>query len=136
MSEKSLLDLAFEVISESKAKIAFKELFDAVIARSGRTLDANQYKREMAKLYTQLSLDGRFASFEGNTWDLRSRYEFKETYVNIADYGNDDEDVDEEEKKLLKEELGEDEEVFEEKDENDSEDSDEEKENKENEEEF
>lgn len=136
MSEKSLLDLAFEVINESKGKIAFKNLFEEVISRSGRTLDANQYKKEMAKLYTQLSLDGRFASFEGNTWDLRSRYEFKDTYVNIADYGNDDEDVDEEEKKLLKEELGEDEEEsYEEKD-SDSEDSDEEKENKNEEDEF
>lgn len=134
MSEKSLLDLAFEVINESKGKIAFKDLFEAVINRSGRTLDTNQYKKEMAKLYTQLSLDGRFASFEGNTWDLRSRYEFKDTYVNIADYGNDDEDVDEEEKKLLKEELGEDEEVFEDKD-LDADDS-EEKETKNEEDEF
>ena len=136
MSEKSLLDLAFEVITESKGKIAFKELFDAVITRSGRTLDASQYKREMAKLYTQLSLDGRFASFEGNTWDLRSRYGFEDTYVNTAEYGNDDEDVDEEEKKLLKEELGESEEVFEEKEESDSEDSEEEKEEKAEEDEF
>lgn len=107
--EKALINIAYEVMEASKEALSFKDLFSKVIALSGRELNDDELKREMSRFYTQLSLDGRFACFSGNTWDLRSRHSFKDTYVNISDYDSDEEssDDDEEEKKLLQEELGE-----------------------------
>ena len=105
--EKALINIAYEVVEASKEPLTFKDLFNKVIALSGRELSDDELKREMSRFYTQLSLDGRFACFSGNTWDLRARHAFKDTYVNISDYDSDDSSDDEEEKKLLQEELGE-----------------------------
>jgi len=109
MSNKSFLDYAYDVIVSSKEPVPFKELFEKVVKLSGRTLSSDEVKSEMAKLYTRLSMDGRFACFNGNNWDLRSKHEYKDSYVDLSQFSSeDDESGDEEEKKLLREELGED----------------------------
>ena len=40
-------------------------------------------------------LDSRFASLEGNKWDLRHRRKFDEVHIDTSEIAMDDEDLDE-----------------------------------------
>ena len=48
MSNKSFLELALEVIRESKEPLSFKDLFDKVVEKSGQTPSADERKRAMS----------------------------------------------------------------------------------------
>ena len=43
----------------------------------------------------ELMLDSRFASLEGNKWDLRNRRKFDEVHIDTSEIAMDDEDLDE-----------------------------------------
>ena len=117
MSNKSLLDYGFDVLSASKDPIKFIDLFKKAVELSGLELTESELKVRMSKFYTQLSLDGRFIPLTDNYWDLRSRHVFETVHLDMIDaYSDEDEEVDEEEEKLLREELGEQEEEVEEAD--------------------
>lgn len=108
MQEKSLLDYGYDVLTGKKEPVKFIDLFNEVISVSGLELTDDEKKRRMSKFYTQLSLDGRFITLTDNYWDLRSRHVFEQVHLDMIDaYSDEDEEVDEEEEKLLKEELGE-----------------------------
>lgn len=113
MQEKSLLDYGFEVLSVKKDPIKFIDLFNEVIKAAGlEDLSDAEKKVRMSKFYTQLSLDGRFITLTDNNWDLRSRHVFEQVHLDMIDaYSDEDEEIDAEEEKLLKEELGEQEEI-------------------------
>ena len=111
MPEKSLIEYAFEILSSQKEPMSFKELFDKALEASGLKLSQSELKTRMSKLYTQLTLDGRFVILTDNNWDLRSRHTFSQVHIDMEDaYSDDDEEGDEEERELLRQELGEDEE--------------------------
>ena len=113
--EKSLLDYGFDVLSASKEPVKFIDLFKKSIELSGLELSEAELKVRMSKFYTQLSLDGRFITLTDNFWDLRSRHVFEKVHLDMIDaYSDEDEEVDEEEEKLLRQELGEQEEEVEE----------------------
>ncbi len=113
--EKSLLDYGFDVLSASKEPVKFIDLFKKSIELSGLELSEAELKVRMSKFYTQLSLDGRFITLTDNFWDLRSRHVFEKVHLDMIDaYSDEDEEVDEEEEKLLREELGEQEDEVEE----------------------
>lgn len=117
MSNKSLLDYGFDVLSASKDPIKFIDLFKKAVELSGLELTESELKVRMSKFYTQLSLDGRFITLTDNYWDLRSRHVFEKVHLDMIDaYSDEDEEVDEEEEKLLRQELGEQEEEIEEAD--------------------
>ena len=108
MNEKSLLDYGFDVLSASKDPLKFVDLFNAAVKASGIELADSDVRVRMSKFYTQLSLDGRFVTLTDNFWDLRSRHVFEQVHLDMIDaYSDEDEEVDEEERKLLAEELGE-----------------------------
>ena len=108
MNEKSLLDYGFDVLSASKEPVKFIDLFNKAIELSGLELSEQDRKVRMAKFYTQLSLDGRFITLTDNFWDLRSRHKFEQVHLDMIDaYSDEDDEVDEEEEKLLRQELGE-----------------------------
>ena len=108
MNEKSLLDYGFDVLNASKDPLKFVDLFNAAVKASGIELADSEIKNRMSKFYTQLSLDGRFVTLTDNFWDLRSRHVFEQVHLDMIDaYSDEDEEVDEEERKLLAEELGE-----------------------------
>ena len=108
MNEKSLLDYGFDVLTASKDPMKFVDLFNAAVKASGLELADNEIKNRMSKFYTQLSLDGRFVTLTDNFWDLRSRHVFEQVHLDMIDaYSDEDEEIDEEERKLLAEELGE-----------------------------
>ena len=128
---KSLLDYAFDCISQSKEPVNFKDLWAYVVKESG--MDEELAARKISSFYTNLMLDGRFVTFGENNWDLRTRHSFDKVHIDMKDvYATVDEeeasgeDEDEDEKEYNK--------AFEEpKDE--EEDSEEETEESENEEE-
>ena len=109
MSNKSLIDYAYEVLESSKEPVSFKVLFDKAVALSKLELTPDEIRHKMSSLYTQLSLDGRFIILTDNNWDLRSRHVYAQTHIDIDDAYSDDEveEYDAEEAELLREELGE-----------------------------
>lgn len=108
MNEKSLIDFGFDVLNASKDPIKFIDLFNESIKLSGLELSESEKKIRMSKFYTQLSLDGRFITLTDNFWDLRSRHVFEQVHLDMIDaYSDEEDEVDEEEEKLLRQELGE-----------------------------
>lgn len=108
---KSLIEHAYEVLSKHAKPMSFKNVFDQAAKAAKLDLDDSELKNKMAKLYTELTVDGRFVSLPGGLWDLKERLSFEVSHKNIDDLIVDDEsdesEDDEEEKKLLNEELGE-----------------------------
>lgn len=111
MADKSLLDLAFDVLTESDKPVTFKALFDKAYALSKLELSDAEMKSRMSKFYTQLTLDGRFAVLTDNKWDLSNRHKYDECHKEVEDAYSDEDDVEEydpEEAALIaKEEAGE-----------------------------
>ena len=108
MSEQSLINHTYEILSASKKPLTFKELFDKTIKASGLDLNEEELKRKISSLYTQLLSDSRFTLLDDKTWDLSSRYAYEKTHKQYDFMDDeDDEEIDEEEKELLKAELGE-----------------------------
>lgn len=101
-SFKSMTDVAYDVMSKKKQSMAFNMLWQDV-ANTINSLD----DEAIAQFYTDLSLDGRFVSLEGNKWDLKERYKFEETYVSISELDTDDDDEEELDGELEEDEDGE-----------------------------
>lgn len=108
MSEKSLLDYGYDVLSASTEPVKFIELFNKSYESSGLKFSDSELKIRMSKFYTQLSLDGRFITLTDNFWDLRSRHVFEQVHLDMIDaYSDEEDEIDEEEEELLRKELGE-----------------------------
>ena len=106
MQEKSFVEFAYEVMSQSKEPLTFKDLFDKTLEASGLELGQNELKTKMSKLYTSLSVDSRFTLIDGK-WDLSSRHTYSQLHEGYEDFDDEEDETDEEEEKLLREELGE-----------------------------
>ena len=100
MSEKSNLDVAFDLINKEGKEVSFKDIWAEITRVQG--FDEETSKRLMGQFYTNLSLDGRFVTLGDNKWDLRSRHTFDKVHIDMNDVYTDvetvsEEDVDEEE---------------------------------------
>lgn len=91
MFNKSMANAAYEIISKRKKPVAFDKLFDEVAKSLG--MSDEEKTKCIAKCYTQLTIDGRFIATGDNKWDLKSRYSFDKTHVDMADLYSEDEDV-------------------------------------------
>lgn len=97
MSKKSLLDVAYDVISSINEPITFQNLWVKVNEKEG--LDSTDMEGKIGKFYTALLTDGRFVNLGDNTWDLRSKYTFDKVHIDMSDcYTEEDEESDPEEK--------------------------------------
>ena len=108
---KSLLDLAFDYLSQSNEQVAFKDLWAYVCEQAG--LDEETANKKISPFYTNLKMDGRFVTLGENKWDLRTRHTFDKTHIDMKDVyseveiSDDDVEEDEDEKeynKVLEEE--------------------------------
>ena len=104
---KSLLDLAFDYVSQRKEEVAFKDLWAYVSKEAG--LDEEAAAKKISPFYTNLKMDGRFVTLGENKWDLRSRHTFDKTHIDMKDVysdveisDDDTEEEDEEEKEYNK----------------------------------
>lgn len=103
---RSLLDLAYDYVSQSKGQVSFKDLWAYVVEKAG--LDEETAARRVSSFYTNLMLDGRFVTLGENQWDLRSRHTFDKVHIDMKDVysdvetSDDDEEEDEEDKEYNK----------------------------------
>lgn len=72
LQEMSLIELAFELLSEKKQPFSFKEIMDEVTKLRGLTEE--EVRARIAQFYTDLNIDGRFMSLGENRWGLRVWY--------------------------------------------------------------
>ena len=93
----SMADCAFDVLSDIKGEISFKDLFEEVC----KLQEISEDKKEdlIADLFTSLNLDGRFAVLKNNMVDLRSRRTYDEVKVDMQslydiEESSENEDID------------------------------------------
>lgn len=77
----SMTDVAFEIITNTKDGLVFKDLFNEV-ARL-QNLDVESNDEYISNFFTNLSLDGRFIILKNNVVDLTNRHTLKEREVDL-----------------------------------------------------
>ncbi len=87
-SFKSMTDVAYDVMSKKKHSMDFSNLWKEVV----NTTHIQDEDEAIAQFYTDLTLDGRFASLKDNNWDLKERYSFEETYVDLSELDTDEDE--------------------------------------------
>ena len=88
--KKSLLDVAYEIISQSDTEILFKDLWVKVNQVEGESPENMQGK--IGKFYTALLTDGRFVNLGDNKWGLRENYAFDKVHIDMSDCYTDEDD--------------------------------------------
>ena len=96
---KSLIEYAYEFVSEHKESVNFKEIWEYVKKQSG--LSEEQANAKVGQFFTNMMLDGRFITLGENEWDLRERHTFDKVHIDMRDVYSDvqtsDDDLEEEE---------------------------------------
>jgi DNA-directed RNA polymerase subunit delta len=92
---KSMLDVAFELMSKNKKATTFTDLYEQI----AKTLAMNddEKKSHLGEFYTELTLDGRFVALTDNSWDLRARHTYDKVHIDVNDVYSDVEEGDEDE---------------------------------------
>ena len=88
---QSMTDVAYQCLSKRKKEIDFAKLW----AEVSKQMSIPEEKLRKSQFYSELMLDSRFASLEGNKWDLRNRRKFDEVHIDTSEIAMDDEDLDE-----------------------------------------
>lgn len=101
MNNKSLIEVAFDVVSSSKSPISFKALWKAVVKE--KELSEEQAGERVGQFYTNLLLDGRFVNLGDNMWDLRNRHTFDKVHIDMRDVYSDVDTVDTDEEEEAEE---------------------------------
>lgn len=91
---KSMVETAYQVLQKHEGSIPFVQLWREVSKEMGFT--PSQAEDNIAQLYTDLSMDGRFLNMSGNTWDLRSRHTYSESVTDTSEIALDDGDEEDE----------------------------------------
>ena len=100
--EKSLLDYAYDFISNQKDGAQFDEIWEYVVSSAG--LNEDETNEKVSRFYTNLMLDGRFVTLGENHWDLRSRHTFDKVHIDMKDvYSDVEENEDDDEEELIEE---------------------------------
>ena len=94
MTNRSHVDVAYDIVNESKNPIPFVELWKKIA--DIQELSAGDEEKIIGNIYTQLLLDGRFINLGDNTWDLRDRYTFEKATLDTNECYSDDDDDEEE----------------------------------------
>ena len=92
---KSMLDIAFDVISKHKKPVPFIKIWDSVC--TSKKYSEAQKEDKVADFFSDMTLDERFVNVGENKWDIKARHKFDEVFVNTeniaVDEDFDDEDV-------------------------------------------
>lgn len=105
MPNKSMIETAYSVLANNKKPMSFLELWTIVSKEMG--FNQRQHDDNIAQFYTDLSLDGRFATLPGNTWDLRKRQSHTNTIIDTDSISV----LDEEDEPVFAEEVAEEEDL-------------------------
>ncbi len=79
MSTKSMINVAFDLMTKKRKPVTFLKLWEDVATVMSFTPE--QEEDNIAQFYNDLSLDDRFVCIGENKWDLRSRHTFNEVVV-------------------------------------------------------
>jgi DNA-directed RNA polymerase subunit delta len=95
--EMPMVDIAFEIlktIEPAETPFQFTELIQEVVKVKGLQLDSEQLVKLTAQLFTDVNIDGRFASTRNRTWGLKSWQTLnKDEILNIDDGIDEEEDI-------------------------------------------
>ena len=99
---RSMVDVAYELMSKKKKAVNFYKLWQEVSEVKG--FDEEEKDEKESLFYTNITLDGRFITIGENNWDLRSRHKFDEVHIDMNDiYTDEDEESEEVEEKQAEE---------------------------------
>lgn len=90
MAKSPMVEAAVVVLETANKELAFNELFDKVVKEL--QLDKKTATSKIAKLYSDITLDGRFISLPDNKWDLKKHHKLDDIKKVINDTIIDDED--------------------------------------------
>ena len=72
LSEMALVDIAYEILRETRHTYNFRDLMDELAEMRGMT---NEEKMAIiAQVYTEINIDGRFVCLGDNVWGLKRWY--------------------------------------------------------------
>ncbi len=101
LRETPLVELAHELLSETNEPIYYRDLMGRIAGL--RKMSQEEADDAIARLYTEVNIDGRFLCIGDNVWGLRRWYPMEKTTERGAgkkfmrkelDYDDDDDDVD------------------------------------------
>lgn len=72
MSNRSMTDVAYQLLSKKKNSVTFNKLWDEVSQIMGYS--ENVAERKIASFYTSMMLDNRFTSLGNNKWSCGHGY--------------------------------------------------------------
>lgn len=70
--EMSLIEVAYEILSERKQAISFQAIVEEIAQLQGKTMD--EIRMQLPQFYTDLNVDGRFSTTGENHWGLKDWY--------------------------------------------------------------
>jgi len=74
LKELSLIELSYELFSETKEPFSFYDLVDRMATELGVTRD--ELLEKLPQFYTELNIDGRFVCLGETRWGLRAWYPY------------------------------------------------------------
>lgn len=80
-SEMSMIDMAYETLKAKKQPLPFQNLVAQI--NDVKPPATEEYDEQIARLYTNMSLDGRFLNIGENFWGLRGWYPFDQKEEDI-----------------------------------------------------
>ncbi len=80
--EMSMVEIAFEIMKESKKPFDYYDLVKQVAAI--KKMSDEQLNERIAYLYTDMNIDGRFHSLGDNRWGLKSWYPLEQSEEEIT----------------------------------------------------
>lgn len=83
VKNESMVNVAFDVLTENKRMMNFLELFKEVCKRL--EFNDEQACDKISSFYTNLTLDGRFVNLGDNEWDLRSNQTYDKVHIDMND---------------------------------------------------
>ena len=101
------IDVAYNCLLNQKDGMSFKDLW--AIVRDQLGYSETIANKKVSQFYTNLSLDGRFASLENNVWNLKAHCKYNDVAVREEDFeeieeDDEDEDIEQEEEPEASEE--------------------------------
>lgn len=107
---KSMVQAAYEIVSEHGKEMTFADLFAAIKKELeisdeiplGKT--ESEADRRIGEFYTELTLDGRFVPLGNNTWDLRSRHTYEKVHIDVNDVYTDVDEFDDDKDEIREQE--------------------------------
>jgi len=130
VKEIPMVEIAFEILKQSKNNYFFQQLVQEIAKIKGNSEE--EMLNNLAQLYTELNIDGRFVHLGQNEWGLKSWFPVDQTdFIHyLRDEEEDDEDLveddfEEDERSFADDEESDADEDLEEEEEDEDEDEDE-----------